>query len=176
MWIYACLASPLLLSCHRSDPASSQPEPIPVSGTLAATVQKNRAKWAAEGSANYQFNLQHSCFCLPDWTREVTIRVAEGSIVEMHYADDGKAVEEARWGSYETVEALFALIEQAIAADAAQIDTQFDSTLGYPTNLYIDRGLRIADSRMGRKSRENRHPGQALAGTRKLGFKAHQQG
>ena len=115
MWIYACLASPFLVSCHRSHPASSQPEPIPVSGTLAATVQKNRAKWAAEGSANYQFNLQHSCFCLPDWTREVTIRVAEGSIVEMHYADDGKAVEEARWGSYETVEVLFALIEQAIA-------------------------------------------------------------
>ena len=51
----------------------------------------------------------------------MTIRVAEGSIVEMHYADDGKAVEEARWGSYETVEVLFALIEQAIAADAAQI-------------------------------------------------------
>ena len=101
---------------------------------------------------------------------KVRIRVAEGSIVEMHYADDGKAVEEARWGSYETVEVLLALIEQAIAADAAQIDTQFDSTLGYPTNLYIDRDLRIADeeigiadSRMGRKSRENRHPGQALA-------------
>ena len=54
----------------------------------------------------------------------MTIRVAEGSIVEMHYADDGKAVEEARWGSYETVGVLFALIEQAIAADAAQIDTQ----------------------------------------------------
>ena len=112
----------------------------------------------------------------------MTIRVAEGSIVEMHYADDGKAVEEARWGSYETVEVLLALIEQAIAADAAQIDTQFDSTLGYPTNLYIDRDLRIADeeigiadSRMGRKSRENWHPGQALAGTRKLGFKAHQR-
>ena len=77
----------------------------------------------------------------------MTIRVAEGSIVEMHYADDGKAVEEARWGSYETVEVLFALIEQAIAADAAQIDTQNGS----------------------------QKPGQALAGTRKLGFKAHQQ-
>jgi hypothetical protein len=122
-----------------------KPEPGPDHAALALTLTENRVRWDESGSASYQFNFQRSCFCLRDYTREAVVQVEEGAIVAATYADDDTAVDADLNDRYDTIDELFALLEEAIATGAVQIDVEFDAALGYPTRLYIDRDRRIAD-------------------------------
>ena len=114
-------------------------------GMIPQRLAENRATWAKNGSPNYQFNFQRSCFCIPDYTREVGIIVVNGAIVAAHYTDNGLSVEDDFFGSYNTIDELFVLLEEAVNTGAAQIDVEFDAVLGYPTNLFIDQDRHIAD-------------------------------
>ena len=123
-----------------------EPRPDKVDhAALAMTLEENRLKWQANATANYRFNFQRGCFCLRDYTREAVVEVAEGAIVAAAYADDGVAVEADLNDRYDTIDELFALLQQAVVSGAVQIDVEFDPVLGYPTNLYIDQDRRIAD-------------------------------
>lgn len=112
---------------------------------LATLLAENRAKWAAQGAAEYTFNFSRSCFCLPDYRREATLAVASGQINSATYVDDGTVVAGEVVRSYKTIEGLFAAIEGAIAMGAAQIDVEFDADMGFPAKVFIDEDLRIAD-------------------------------
>ena len=112
---------------------------------LAMLLAENRAKWAAQGAADYTFNFSRSCFCLPDYRREATLAVASGQINSATYVDDGTVVAGEVVRSYKTIEGLFAAIEGAIAMGAAQIDVEFDADMGFPAKVFIDEDLRIAD-------------------------------
>ena len=46
---------------------------------------------------------------------------------------------------YDTVDELFALLEEAVVSGAVQIDVDFDPVWGYPVSLYIGQDRRIAD-------------------------------
>ena len=113
---------------------------------LAVALEENKPKWRANGSENYHFNFQRSCFCLRDFTREAVVEVAQGAIFAVTYADDGGAVDADLNDSYDTVDELFALLEEAVVSGAVQIDAEFDPILGYPVSLYIDQDRRIAAS------------------------------
>jgi hypothetical protein len=113
---------------------------------LAVTLEENKPKWRANGSENYHFNFQRSCFCLRDFTREAVVEVAQRAIFAATYADDGAAVDADLNDSYDTVDELFALLEEAVVSGAVQIDAEFDPILGYPVSLYIDQDRRIAAS------------------------------
>jgi hypothetical protein len=112
---------------------------------LATLLAENRAKWAAQGAAEYTFNFSRSCFCLPDYRREATLAVASGQINSATYVDDGTVVAGEVVRSYKTIEGLFAAIEGAIAMGAAQIDVEFDADMGFPAKVFIDEDFRIAD-------------------------------
>ena len=112
---------------------------------LAVTLEENKLKWRANGSENYRFNFQCSCFCLRDDTREAVVEVAQGAIFVATYADDGAAVDADLNDRYDTVDELFALLEEAVVSGAVQIDAEFDPILGWPVSLYIDQDRRIAD-------------------------------
>ena len=71
--------------------------------------------------------------------------VASGQINSATYVDDGAVVAGEVVRSYKTIEGLFAAIEGAIAMGAAQIDVEFDATLGFPSKVFIDENLLIAD-------------------------------
>ena len=81
--------------------------------------------------------------------RDALAASGAGGSVEGVLADDEAPVGPTYWKSYHTVEELFALIDSALVRDAAQVTVQFDEALGYPTQLYIDEDLRIADEELG---------------------------
>ena len=116
---------------------------------LAETVHAQQERWASNGFSTYKYTYQRSCFCVPDWTRPVVIDVKDNRIGRIVYADDEVPVGPTYWKSYHTVDELFALIDSALVRDAAQVTVQFDEALGYPTQLYIDEDLRIADEELG---------------------------
>jgi len=124
-------------------------EPNELDPQIAEMLKVNRDKWAGQGIDSYQVRFQRSCFCVPDFRRAALLTVRGGEIASAAYADDGTAVEPEFFGRYETVEGLFALIEGAIEQGAARVDVTYDEKYGYPTSLFIDRYLTMADEEQG---------------------------
>jgi len=137
---YGLLLAVLAVGCSGVESPSG-----PDLGVLARTIADNRVMWAEKGSQNYRFNFQRTCECLPEYTREAVLEVADGAIIAATYADDGIAVEGDLDDRYATVDELFALLDEAVATGAVQIDVVFDAALGYPKRLFIDYDQRIAD-------------------------------
>ncbi len=151
--VLGCLAL-LLASCGNDGTTDPDDEPKlkRVSErylALAETVQAQKKRWADSGLSTYQYTYQRTCFCVRDWTRPVVIDVANDRIARIVYADDEAPVGPTYWKSYQTVDELFALIDSALVRDAAQVTVQFDEALGYPSQLYIDEDLGIADEELG---------------------------
>ena len=89
--------------------------------------------------------LRRLCFCpSPDYTGpfEVTVRGGDVSAVRLN----GSAVDAERGVS---VEALFALIDDAYARGAAEVELAFHPELGYPTSIGIDYDRQMADEEIG---------------------------
>jgi len=114
--------------------------------TRELTVAMRR--WTASAPASYEITVSRGCFCGPDATRAVVVRVRAGQVESRRYADTGADVAANLAAAYPTVAELFAIIQDAESRDAAQIDAQYDATYGYPTSLYIDYSERIADEEM----------------------------
>jgi hypothetical protein len=122
-----------------------EPDGKPDYTSLKAALEKNRQLWEQQGFDAYQFRFQRSCFCLPEMRQPVELIVRDRQIQSARYADGGAAVDAGEFGRYQTVEGLFDLIEAAIAGEAARIEVEFDPQYGYPTRLYVDYYLTMAD-------------------------------
>jgi hypothetical protein len=126
--------------------------PLVVSGCCSGgdvlSLAEARARWAAAGLQDYEYTFSLQCFCVPDYVQPVRIVVREGQVVSRTYASGGQAPDQP-FAQYDTVEKLFARIEQAFLSGAARIHAEYDPVLGYPRNFYIDQSEMIADEEIG---------------------------
>ncbi|HSM58304.1 MAG TPA: DUF6174 domain-containing protein [Candidatus Sulfomarinibacteraceae bacterium] len=106
------------------------------------------AQWQAQGLDSYRYTLQVGCFCIEDVRRPVVIEVREGAVSSVTYADDGSAADPALFESYSSVEALFAVIDDAAAQDPARLDVVYDQTTGVPLSINIDISEQMADEEL----------------------------
>lgn len=106
------------------------------------------AQWQAQGVDSYRYTLQVGCFCLQEMTRPVVIEVREGAVSSVTYADDGSAADAALFESYSSVEALFAVIDEAAAQDPARLDVVYDQATGVPLSVDIDISEQMADEEL----------------------------
>lgn len=97
-----------------------------------------RDRWAAAGLTHYEFHYRRACFCGPDATAEMIIEVENGAIVAARYAETGDAVAPDRFGSFDSIEGMFDVIEDAIARDADELNVTYDAEHGYPVSIDID--------------------------------------
>lgn len=116
-------------------------EPAEVSPDLEAA----RARWQAASLDRYRMTLQRICFCpSPDYTGPFEVTVADGEVQAVTL--NGAAVDAERG---ESVEALFALIDDAYERGAVDVALEFDPDLGYPTSIGIDYSFQMADEEIG---------------------------
>lgn len=113
-----------------------------------AALDEARARWDAAETDEYTALFQWSCFCLRENAALVRLTVQDDVIVDAHYA------EAAMEGSpelerYLTVPGLFALIQEAIDQGAYRISAQYDASLGYPAEVWIDYNAMMADEERG---------------------------
>lgn len=101
-------------------------------------LNRNRNSWNDQAPSHYQFTLQVGCFCVPDFTRPVQIEVRDGTVVSKSYADNGQAVNNDFFESYDTMDELFAVIEKAIEDEADVIDIAYHPDYGYPEQISLD--------------------------------------
>lgn len=108
-------------------------------------LAEGRERWAAAGMTAYEYHLRRSCFCDPEYTAEVIIEVVNGAIQTVRYADTGEPIGADRFSTYETVEDLFDIIENAIENDVVGVYVTYDPVDGYPFSVEIDYEPDVAD-------------------------------
>ena len=103
-----------------------------------------RQRWALSNIRSYDFTASRSCFCGPPSLRPVTVSVTNGVVTRRIYADTGESAP-ASESEFSTVEALFAIVQAAVARHAALVDASYDPALGIPLRISIDGSFQVAD-------------------------------
>lgn len=107
-------------------------------------LRRAEAKWEAANIDDYNYEMRESCFCPPEANQWAVVEVRNGQIVGGHYLD-GKPIPANELVYRRTVEQLF---EFAKSRDSwiDDIDFEFDSEFGYPTEVAISAKANIADA------------------------------
>lgn len=112
---------------------------------IASEVESNREKWMQHGINNYEIEMQKICYCVPEVVRMMVFEVDDNSIKTVRYADTGDDVEQQHYGDFNTIESMFAFVEQSLEKNPADISIAYDEKYGYIKELSIDFKENIAD-------------------------------
>ena len=116
---------------------------------LRSQFEQNRRLWNEQALSDYNYVFTWSCFCLPEYTAPVNIKVEQGEWAEISFVLDDKPVIKDDWDRYRTIEELFEILDDAFRQDAKEIHVTYDPDLGYPTSCFIDYSELIADEERG---------------------------
>ena len=119
----------------------------PEQNTQQLELNKNRTLWSEAAISNYQYTYRRSCFCPPQ--DDVVVLVTAGMVSEAFYTPSGTYLADDELTYIYTIEELFDTIQEAINTRVAYLQTTYNSELGYPEDIFIDRSSQIADEEMG---------------------------
>ena len=105
-------------------------------GSSDVTLRLARARWESSGADSYEMTVRRICFCV--FTEPVRITVRDGVIVSRIIVLTEDPLPAQYAASYPDVPGLFAVIEHARANGADAVDTAFDESYGFPTEIWID--------------------------------------
>lgn len=146
------LAFALLLAPLTGCPAPAEVTPgeqYPVIEGQAAErspdLEAARQRWQDADMDGYRMTLQRVCFCpVPDYTGPFAVTVRDGEVASVLLQGAGVDAERGM-----SVDALFALIDDAYDRGAVEVEVKFDDELGYPTSIGIDYDFQMADEEIG---------------------------
>jgi hypothetical protein len=105
-----------------------------------------RARWELHKPESYEFDFQWMCFCGPDYTRLVRIRVRAGEIVSITDPETGKDVTPPQADSFKTVDGLFDWMAEKIADGVYSENVEYDRVFSYPAQFDDDPKAHAVDA------------------------------
>jgi hypothetical protein len=115
---------------------------VPGCGLFQSESQRDlnaaRAKREKSGIDDYEYHLRILCFCPPNVTFPVIIKVENGINLSVEYAQEPKEVTNDYFKPVDTIDKLFDVIQKAIDNEADSLVVEYDSTYGYPKSIAID--------------------------------------
>ena len=109
-------------------------------GQHVTDLEAARQRWRAENLHTYAFTIQRSCFCVN--IHPLFVVVVSDTVAGVLDVTTGTPVDRQLG---ETVDGLFAFIQNAIDRHAQKIDVMYDPTKGFPTQIDYDGAAQIAD-------------------------------
>jgi hypothetical protein len=97
------------------------------------------SKWEQSNIKNYEYQLRVNCFCPPNVTFPVIMKVADGVNISAEYAQEPKEITNNYFKQYDTIDKLFDVIQKSIDDKVASLIVEYDGTYGYPKSITIDR-------------------------------------
>ncbi|AFZ24755.1 hypothetical protein Cylst_2548 [Cylindrospermum stagnale PCC 7417] len=143
----------LLISLGLNAPVMAQTPTQIVRATKKAAksdlqqLKRNSQLWNQQNISNYRYTLTRSCFCTAEARGPVVVEVREG-VTTVTSVATGETVDSQLFKQYDTVPNLFNVVKEAIASKASSLTVQYDSKLGYPTQINIDYNSQIADEEL----------------------------
>ena len=121
------------------------------SGT-PSELDRNRQTWQDAGITHYRFSLHIGCFCAFRDKMPITVEVQNNQIVSMIYPD-GTPIAETDpnyeiFSKHATIERLFSELEAGLSGGAEEITVTYDSTRGFPGEIYFDYIKQAADDEL----------------------------
>lgn len=118
--------------------------------TACSVEEKSpRQMWQDSGITHYRFSLNIGCFCAFRDQMPITIEVQNFEVISMTYPDGTPVVEtDPNYGTFmqhATIEQLFSELE---VGGADEVRMHFDSTRGFPFEIYFDYSQEIADDEL----------------------------
>lgn len=95
-----------------------------------------RARWAAAGTPNYDYDYSASCFCGPEVTRPARVEVRGGVVVAVFDKETGEP--RTPLSSWYTIAGLLDRIQGWINLPANSLTVTYDPATGIPTSVSVD--------------------------------------
>lgn len=129
----------LLLAGSCSQPTTPQ--------SISKEIEKNHLKWKSFQIGAYRIQQRRFCFCvaMPGF---VELQVVGREVVSGRSLESGELVAGGRLVGYQSVDALFAWLQQVAAQDPVQLDIEYDPKYGYPTHVAYDQSLQVVDEEL----------------------------
>lgn len=110
-----------------------------------AALDAAEALWQQKRPEHYAYQLQPSCFCPPEYTQPIAIRVFKGVVQQADLVTSKKPLPADRKADAKTIDDLFKVIRDAINRPAASVKVTYDPTYGFPSSISIDLDQMMAD-------------------------------
>ena len=120
-----------LFQCTRLRPGEKRP--------AARSRCCAHAKWEQANIKNYEYHLRVLCFCPPNVTFPVIIKVQNGVNLSVEYAQEPKEVTNDFFKPLDTIDKLFDIVQKSIDDEVDSLVVEYDATYGYPKSITIDR-------------------------------------
>lgn len=106
-------------------------------------LQQARTLWDSKDVASYSYILELQCFCAPaSELKPVLVTVNNGAVASVQYWDENPSKRTPApatvFGPYDTVEELFALVDDAIDRDADVLQVSYNAEYGFPQAVNVD--------------------------------------
>lgn len=93
-------------------------------------------RWNEAGATSYEYKLRRICFCAPETTHTLRVRVESGQITSVFDLDTNLPASSTTAGR--TVPELFGVVQDAINRRAFRLVVEYEQQLGYPTAIAVD--------------------------------------
>ena len=123
------------------------------SAAAPSEFERNRQTWQDSGVTHYRFSLHIGCFCVFSDKMPITVEVQNGEVISMTYPD-GTLVAETDpnyeiFSQHATIERLFSELEAGLSGDAEEVTVTYDSSRGFPAEIYFDYIKAAVDDELG---------------------------
>ncbi|NIM92219.1 MAG: hypothetical protein GTO18_00680 [Anaerolineales bacterium] len=117
----------------------------------SSTFQENLARWESADLADYRYVLRVGCFCPDEIINPVVVEIRGDAVASITYQETGEQPGENAlqfFNAYDSVEELFAVIEDAMKQDPAEMSVEYDPNFGVPISISIDYDRMMADEEL----------------------------
>jgi hypothetical protein len=105
----------------------------------------NKSKWYRKNINNYEFTLRINCFCTEERAGPHLIKVINNAIVSVN----NLPYDPEKTGELYTINQLFTFVETSIERNPYFKTIEYNSTYGYPQNVFFDFNKQMADEEIG---------------------------
>jgi hypothetical protein len=116
----------------------------------ADELRAARAEWERRGIASYRYSISRSCGeCVPGADAPARVEVRDGRTVSVTALVPARPIRPELFESFDTVEDLFATVEEVIAGRPYRFSASYDPRLGYPLEYSADLDREYVDDERG---------------------------
>lgn len=101
------------------------------------TLRASQSLWAGAGLSSYGYTVTRECVCPAAAREPVRVEVRDGAPASATVLATGAPAPPEHFGAFDTVEELFAFVEQAVRDDAFAIQATYDDTRGFPVHAWV---------------------------------------
>jgi len=118
----------------------------------SSDFEKNRQTWQDSGITHYRFILNIGCFCVFRNLMPLSVEVQNGELISITYPD-GTLVAATdpnyeTFARHATIERIFSELEAGLAGGADEVTVTYNSTRGFPSDIYFDYIKEAADDEL----------------------------